>query len=130
MGPQDQAANKYDIGDISFVKNSLTRNTKLTFFNSRTSTKLGEIENLLPAWKMLESRLEQLQKDLKEDGKTLHLLDTILTNGQFTDQTATCVRDVAKVLSESTSYQVRLAFFEVTSVFSIRKGNSLFTRKC
>lgn len=68
---------------------------------------------------MLESRLEQLQKDLKEDGKTLHLLDTILTNGQFTDQTATCVRDVAKVLSESTSYQVRLPFFEVTGVFSI-----------
>ncbi|XP_066158030.1 klarsicht protein isoform X1 [Euwallacea fornicatus] len=72
---------------------------------SRTTTKRGEIENLLPAWKMLESRLEQLQKDLKEDGKTLHLLDTVLTNGQFTDQTATCVRDVAKVLSESTSYQ-------------------------
>lgn len=85
---------------------------------------------MLPAWKMLESRLEQLQKDLKEDGKTLHLLDTILTNGQFTDQTATCVRDVAKVLSESTSYQVRFPFFEVTGVFSIRKGNRLFTRKC
>ncbi|XP_050314651.1 klarsicht protein [Anthonomus grandis grandis] len=72
---------------------------------TRISTKLSEIENLLPGWKMLESRLEQLQKDLLEDGKTLHLLDTVLTNGQFTDQTATCVRDVAKVLSESTSYQ-------------------------
>ncbi|XP_030748670.1 uncharacterized protein LOC115876834 [Sitophilus oryzae] len=72
---------------------------------SRTSNKLSEIENLLPAWKMLESRLEQLQKDLMEDGKTIHLLDSVLTNGQFTDQTATCVRDVAKVLSESTSHQ-------------------------
>ncbi|XP_076260904.1 klarsicht [Rhynchophorus ferrugineus] len=72
---------------------------------TRTSNKLTEIENLLPAWKMLESRLEQLQKDLMEDGKTIHLLDSVLTNGQFTDQTATCVRDVAKLLSESTSHQ-------------------------
>ncbi|KAH1023012.1 hypothetical protein HUJ04_012302 [Dendroctonus ponderosae] len=72
---------------------------------TRTATKLSEIENLLPVWKMLESRLEQLQKDLKEDGKTIHILDNVLSNGQFTDQTATCVRDVAKVLSESTSYQ-------------------------
>ncbi|ENN80316.1 hypothetical protein YQE_03309, partial [Dendroctonus ponderosae] len=103
--------------------NKLDGNLTITFFNStticvfnssnnknsnicfRTATKLSEIENLLPVWKMLESRLEQLQKDLKEDGKTIHILDNVLSNGQFTDQTATCVRDVAKVLSESTSYQ-------------------------
>ncbi|CAG9759324.1 unnamed protein product [Ceutorhynchus assimilis] len=72
---------------------------------TRTSTKLSEIENLLPAWLLLQSRLEQLQKDLKEDGKNLHLLDSVLTNGQFTDQTAICVRGVAKVLSESTTNQ-------------------------
>ncbi|XP_060537319.1 uncharacterized protein LOC132708773 isoform X2 [Cylas formicarius] len=72
---------------------------------TRASNKLSEIENLLPAWKMLEDRLEQLQKDLTEDGKTIRLLDAVLTNGQFTDQTATCVRDVAKLLSESNSYQ-------------------------
>lgn len=91
--------------------NKLYGKLSITSFNStnicfRTATKLSEIENLLPVWKMLENRLEQLQKDLKEDGKTIHILDNVLSNGQFTDQTATCVRDVAKVLSESTSYQV------------------------
>ncbi|KAL1493485.1 hypothetical protein ABEB36_011526 [Hypothenemus hampei] len=72
---------------------------------TRTSIKLGELENLLPAWRNLEARLEQLKKDLFEDGKTLNLLDTVLCSGRFTDQTATCIRDVAKVLSKSTTYQ-------------------------
>lgn len=77
------------------------------FDKARTCTtdKLCQMESLLPAWKTLESRLEQLQKDLREDEKTIHLLDSCLTNGTFTDQTATCVRDVAKVLSETTAHQ-------------------------
>nr|CAH7761052.1 unnamed protein product [Callosobruchus chinensis] len=67
--------------------------------------KLYQIKSLLPAWKTLESRLEQLQKDLKEDDKTIHLLDSCLTNGTFTDQTANSVRDIAKILSETTARQ-------------------------
>ncbi|CAG9816482.1 unnamed protein product [Phaedon cochleariae] len=71
--------------------------------NARTcvADKLCQIESILPAWKTLEFRLEQLQKDLQEDKKTIHLLDSSLTNGNFSDQTATSVREVAKLLSES-----------------------------
>lgn len=68
------------------------------------------MENLLPSWKTLETRLEQLQQDLKEDEKTILLIDSCLTNGTFTDQTANSVRDVAKVLSETTSRQVGYIF--------------------
>ncbi|KAJ8986242.1 hypothetical protein NQ317_009948 [Molorchus minor] len=67
-------------------------------------TELYELFDNAP-WKTLESRLEQLQKDLQEDEKTIHMLDSCLTNGTFTDQTASCVRDVAKVLSETTAHQ-------------------------
>lgn len=77
----------------------------------RTAEKLTQIENLLPAWKTLENRLDQLQRDLNEDKKTIHLLDSLLTNGTFTDQTANCVRDVAKLLSETSSYQVNNRYF-------------------
>ncbi|CAH1969124.1 unnamed protein product [Acanthoscelides obtectus] len=77
------------------------------FDNARVSAtdKLYQMESLLPAWKTLESRLEQLQKDLKEDDKTIHLLDSSLSNGTFTDQTANSVRDIAKILSETTARQ-------------------------
>lgn len=86
-----------------------TRTKKIIFLRSSTTDKLCQMESLLPAWKTLESRLEQLQKDLREDEKTIHLLDSCLTNGTFTDQTATCVRDVAKVLSETTAHQVGIS---------------------
>ncbi|KAG5898838.1 hypothetical protein JTB14_014269 [Gonioctena quinquepunctata] len=72
---------------------------------TRVADKLCQIESLLPAWKTLESRLEQLQKDLRQDEKTMHLLDASLTNGTFNDQTAVSVREVAKLLSESTVNQ-------------------------
>nr|XP_023012849.1 uncharacterized protein LOC111502899 [Leptinotarsa decemlineata] len=92
--------------------NGSTLKTKISelyelFDNARTrvADKLCQIESLLPAWKTLESRLEQLQKDLRQDEKTMHLLDSCLTDGTFTDQTATSVREVAKLLSETTVHQ-------------------------
>lgn len=74
------------------------------FDNSRTcvTDELCQLKSLLPVWRTLESRLEQLQNDLKKDEKTIQVLDSCLSNGTFTDQTAASVREVAKLLSEST----------------------------
>jgi hypothetical protein len=68
---------------------------------------LAQLQPLLQQWKTLDNRLEQLQVDLRSDEKTLHLLDTALQGGALSDQTASYVRDVAKLLSETTTVQVR-----------------------
>lgn len=54
---------------------------------------------------MLENRLEQLQDDLREDKQTLALLDSALQGGTFSNQMASVVRDVAKLLSETKTNQ-------------------------
>lgn len=66
---------------------------------------------------MLENRLEQLQDDLREDKQTLALLDSALQGGTFSNQMASVVRDVAKVLSENkTNQQVSVCLdFEQTN---------------
>jgi uncharacterized coiled-coil protein SlyX len=66
---------------------------------------LAQLQPLLQQWKTLDNRLEQLQVDLRSDEKTLHLLDTALQGGALSDQTASYVRDVAKLLSETTTVQ-------------------------
>jgi hypothetical protein len=76
------------------------------FFYSATE-RLAQLQPLLQQWKTLDNRLEQLQVDLRSDEKTLHLLDTALQGGALSDQTASYVRDVAKLLSETTTVQVR-----------------------
>lgn len=75
------------------------------FENARAfiTDELSQLKSLLPVWRMLESRLEQLQNDLKMDEKTMETLDSSLTNGNFSDQTAASVREVAKLLSETTT---------------------------
>ncbi|KAJ3639633.1 hypothetical protein Zmor_002979 [Zophobas morio] len=70
-----------------------------------TNERLAQLKPLLQQWKTLDNRLEQLQVDLRSDEKTLHLLDTALQGGALSDQTATYVRDVAKLLSETTTIQ-------------------------
>lgn len=85
-------------------------------FISSTTDKLCQMESLLPAWKTLESRLDQLQKDLREDEKTIHLLDSCLVNGTFNGQTASSLRDVAKVLSENTVHQVCTIFSKLSII--------------
>ncbi|XP_049817339.1 klarsicht protein [Aethina tumida] len=72
--------------------------------NSKTLTKdqLEQKQGLLPQLETLETRLEQLQKDLCDDGRSIARLDNLLNEGIFNDQTAAGVRDIAKLLSEST----------------------------
>lgn len=55
---------------------------------------------------MLESRLDQLRGDLKEDEQALGLLADALQDGNFSNQMATSVQDVAKLLSKSKLTQV------------------------
>ncbi|XP_057656186.1 uncharacterized protein LOC130893801 isoform X2 [Diorhabda carinulata] len=75
------------------------------FDHARTclTDELCQLKSLLPVWRTLESRLEQLQNDLKKDEKTIQVLNSCLTNGTFTVKTASTVREVAKLLSESTT---------------------------
>lgn len=77
----------------------------LLFLSSATE-RLAQLRPLLQQWKTLDNRLEQLQVDLRGDEKTLHLLDSALQGGALSDQTAIYVRDVAKLLSETTTVQV------------------------
>ncbi|XP_064215458.1 klarsicht protein [Tribolium castaneum] len=72
---------------------------------TNTNERLAQLRPLLQQWKTLDNRLEQLQVDLRSDEKTLHLLDTALQGGVLSDQTASYVRDVAKLLSETTVVQ-------------------------
>lgn len=55
---------------------------------------------------MLEIRLDQLRGDLKEDEQALVLLDDALQEGTFSNQMATSVQDVAKLLSKTKATQV------------------------
>ncbi|CAH1187979.1 unnamed protein product [Phyllotreta striolata] len=73
------------------------------FDNARTcvTEELSQLKTLLPVWRILESRLDQLQIDLKMDEKLMETIDYSLTNGMFTDQTVASVREVAKLLSET-----------------------------
>lgn len=78
-----------------------------TSFNYSTNDRLNQLKPLLQTWKTLETRLDQLQGDLRGDDKTLHFLDSVLEGGgEFTDQAAVCVRDIAKLLSETTMIEV------------------------
>ncbi|CAH0561930.1 unnamed protein product [Brassicogethes aeneus] len=70
-----------------------------------STEKLEQMGNLLPKWQSLESRLEQFRMDLMDDEKNIDALISSLNDGIFTDQTATGVRDIAKLLSESTYHQ-------------------------
>lgn len=82
---------------------------------------LSQLKSLLPVWRMLESRLEQLQNDLKMDEKTMETLDSSLTNGNFSDQTAASVREVAKLLSETTTTVSFFFIFVVSKIWSFKK---------
>lgn len=64
---------------------------------------LSDLSSHLQMWAQLESRLDELQSDLRSDGQTLRLLDTALNGGVVSMEVASSVRDVAKVLSESTN---------------------------
>lgn len=73
---------------------------------------LSDLSSHLQMWAQLESRLDELQSDLRSDGQTLRLLDTALNGGVVSMEVASSVRDVAKVLSESTNAtQVRCFIF-------------------
>lgn len=57
---------------------------------------------LLQNWQMLETRLDQLRGDLRDDEQSLGALDIALQGGQFNNQMVTSAR-VAKLLSEAKS---------------------------
>ncbi|KAK4871667.1 hypothetical protein RN001_015791 [Aquatica leii] len=63
--------------------------------------RLNQLNSLLQTWQTLESRLNQLQRNLQEDKETLAILDSALQDGVFSNHIATSVREVAKVLSET-----------------------------
>jgi hypothetical protein len=87
---------KTDVSDLYRIWDNLCTNA---------TERLAQLQPLLQQWKTLDNRLEQLQVDLRSDEKTLHLLDTALQGGALSDQTASYVRDVAKLLSETTTVQ-------------------------
>lgn len=68
--------------------------------------RLIHLNSLLQTWQMLESRLDQLRGDLREDEQALGLLDDALQEGNFSNQMATSVQDVAKLLSKTKTTQV------------------------
>lgn len=52
-------------------------------------------------WGQLETRLDSLQTDLRNDEETLHLIDTALQTGGYDSlEISSSIKDVAKVLSE------------------------------
>lgn len=74
---------------------------------------MARLKGLLQCWQTLENRLEQLQGDLREDEQTLVLLDSALQGGTFSNQMASVVRDVAKLLSETKANQQVSYFFYI-----------------
>lgn len=78
---------------------------------------------------MLENRLEQLEGDLREDEETLRLLDSALQGGTFSNQMASVVRDVAKLLSETKNSQ-QVIYFIITYVFKKRNEKKIVKHLC
>lgn len=68
---------------------------------------------------MLETRLDQLCGDLKEDEQALGILDNALQEGNFSNQMAHSVHDVAKLLSMTKTTQVSL--FLLCAYFKLKK---------
>lgn len=68
---------------------------------SSVNDRLASLNMHLQMWAQLESRLDELQSDLRSDEETLQLLDSALKGGFVSVDIASSVRDVAKVLSES-----------------------------
>lgn len=66
------------------------------------SDRVTRLNVLLQNWQMLETRLDQLRGDLRDDEQSLGALDIALQGGQFNNQMVTSAR-VAKLLSEAKS---------------------------
>lgn len=89
----------------NFKTGAITFLLYVVFFFYSANERVARLNTLLQNWQMLETRLEQLQDDLREDKQTLALLDSALQGGTFSNQMASVVRDVAKLLSETKTNQ-------------------------
>lgn len=87
---------------LNIVRNRLYSSTvNHPCFIYSVNERLNNLSTHLQVWAQLESRLDELQSDLRSDEETLQLLDTALKGGIVSMEVASSVRDVAKVLSES-----------------------------
>ncbi|KRT78499.1 hypothetical protein AMK59_7016, partial [Oryctes borbonicus] len=63
--------------------------------------KIDQLNNLKQAWQMLESRLNQLRSDLRDDKLTLDVLEDALNSGTLTSHILSAFKDIEKLLSET-----------------------------
>uniref|UniRef100_A0A1B6EWZ8 KASH domain-containing protein n=2 Tax=Cuerna arida TaxID=1464854 RepID=A0A1B6EWZ8_9HEMI len=82
---------KDDVKDLYFVWDET---------NKRVSQQLERLTQLSAAWQTFESHLAELQVALRGDQNTLRLLHSALQQGPVSQDVASSVIDVAKVLSE------------------------------
>ncbi|XP_017768117.1 PREDICTED: uncharacterized protein LOC108556493 [Nicrophorus vespilloides] len=100
------AVNHFMTENADYNSSSLKSNVSELYriwyeINNSATERLNRLNLLLQSWKMLETRLDQLRGDLRDDEQTLGALDSALQGGTFSNQMASSVRGVAKLLSET-----------------------------